>query len=467
MSERDQLYTKETYNIKYMRELQEYFDAYSYALINEIFVGVAVNLGMSSSDAYKLAKNNPNDLKKANFFKSIFNKFKDIFKHKVPKFRYDKKLYNDGKPMTPKQWQKFNRSLSDFWSEHANKVAEDVGIKSYLLGRDTTEYREKKKPYKNKSLEQVNNEQYNGDMPSTIADAYKNYDFTNKEKQLNNKSLSNIAMYVQQTDNKLQEAIRQQIQSGLDNNKTPQEVASDLFWRVEKGEEFQDTSNYTAESLRKNWGRIAQTEMNVVHEEGILAPYDTQAMESMKDSKKAVYFIRTGGNCRWCVSKRGTVVRLVPTEIVKDTKDESLKNMGINDPHTNIAIWHGKNNIGLREKDFLVCCPAHPYNVATFVPFDPGKQEYNQKTDDVEYKPKKKQFVPQMKDYSYKSREEKKDRKPKNIGGGKVQFNNNTYIAVEPSDFNKQLEEWRKDPSKPIPVNINSPQYKDIFSQAI
>ncbi len=464
MAEKEQLYKKEEYDVKYMRELLEYWEAYSYALINEIYTGVAINLGMPSDKAYKLAKNNPKELKKAGFFSSIFDKFKTIFSYKVPKFRYKKKnLYNEGKPLTPKQWEGFNKYMSDFWTEHANKVAEDMGIKAYMLGTETTKYREKKKPYKNKSLQQINIE-FDGEMPANITEAYRKYDFTNSEKKINNKALSDIAMYVTQTDNQLQEAIRQQIQLGIENNKGPQEIASDLYWQVEKNENL--VNKYTAEALRKNWSRIASTELADVYETGILAPYESQAMESMDDSKKAVYFARSGGTCKWCLSKRGTIVRLVPTSIVKDTKDESLRNMGINDPVTDIAIWPGKNNIGLKQADWLICCPAHPHNVATFIPIDPGEQEYNQKTDDVEYKSKKERFVPQMEDYSSKSREEKKDRKPKKIGGGKVSFNNNIYIGVQPDEYNEKLEKWRKNPSMPIPVNINSPQYRELFGAA-
>ena len=138
---------EEKFDVKYMAELVEYWNAYNFALINEIFTGVAINLGMSSKKAYKLAKQKPGDLRKANFFSNIFDKFKIIFKHKVPKFRYKKKIYGDGKPMTPEQWDKFNKSITDYWKKHANRVAEDIGIKSFMLGRETTNFRKNKKPY--------------------------------------------------------------------------------------------------------------------------------------------------------------------------------------------------------------------------------------------------------------------------------------------------------------------------------
>lgn len=452
---------QEQFETKYMRDIQEYMNAYFYSLITEIYVGVGVNLGLSSKDAYRMAKSKPGELQKANFFKNIFDKFKGIFSYKVPKFRYKKKIYGDGKPMTPKQWDKFNAAIDRYWRDNSEKVSEDMAIKSYMLGRDTTEYREKKKPYKRKSLFQVDFDQYDGDMPSSIAEAYKNYDFTNSEKKIINKSYSNIAMYVTQTNNDIKEAIRQNVEIGIDNNKSPVEIASDLYWS------FKDSPvrEFTAEAQRRDWNRIASTEMASVYEAAVLAPYESKAMESMKDPEKAQYFVRTGGTCEYCLSVRGTIVRLIPRDIA-DISTESLRSIGIKDPNTDIYIYTGKNNIGRKRKDWQVCCPAHPYNKATFVPIDPGEQEYNQKTDDVEYKPKKERFVPQMKDYSDRSREEKKDRKPKDIGGGKVQYNNNVYVAVDPDEYNTKLEESRKNPSLPIPVNKNSPSYRRIFGEA-
>jgi len=465
--ELEQLEEKEQYDVKYMSELRIYWNAFSYALINEIYVGVAINLGISEKEAYKLAKSRPGDMQKASFFKSIFNRFKNIFKHKVPRFRYKKPIWNKEKGMTPKQWEVFNKSVSDYWKKNSGVVSEDIAIKSFLLGKKTTEYREEKKSYKNKSLEQVSSEQYDGDMPDTIVEAYKKYDFKNYEKKIMNRSYNNIAMYVTETDNKIQEAIRQQIQTGIENNKSPVEVASDLYWNVEKNEAL--VNGETAESMRKDWNRISSTEMATVYEEGILAPYEAEAMESLKDPSKAQYFVRTGGTCEWCLSKRGTIVRLVPTSIVTDVKNESLSAMGFEDPNTDIAIWVGKNNVGLKRNkqvdEWMICCPSHPFNVATFQPIDIGSEEYDQKTDDVILAPKKDQFEFKI-NFTEKSKEEKKERKPKLISKDKVEMNNNTYVAVEPGEYNKKLEEWRNNPQGSIPINTSSPSYKRIFGAA-
>lgn len=461
---------KEQYDVKYIRELLEYTNIYFYSLINEIYVGVAVNLGISENNAYKLAKNNPNKLEKANFFKSVFNKFKSIFKHKVPKFRYKKKkIWGDGKkPMTPEQWDKFSDAIDRYWSEHANKVAEDMAIKSHELGKQTTRFRYEKKPYKNKSLFQVNFEQYDNNMPSDLVSAYKNYDFSNAEKNALNKQSSSIAMHVKETGTKIEEAIRHQIQTGLDDNLSPAEVASNLYWNVEKNENL--VNQYTAEAMRKNWGRIANTEMASVYEAGILSPYEAQAMESLKEPEKAVYLIFTGGSCSWCKAHQGVLVRLVPLSIVTDTANDSLQTMGIKDPNTDIAVWIGKNNINYKETkaihEWRICTPAHPNNVATLQPIDPETEIFNEKTGDVEKRLEKKKFVPPQVDYSQKTKEEKEWRKPTFVGANLVRYNNNVYEAVDPSDFNKRLEESRKNSQLPIPVNKVSPQYRQIFDEA-
>ena len=233
-TELDQLQEKEQYDVKYIAELQEYWNTYMYALINEIYVGIGINLGLPEKTAYKIAKTNPKILQKAGFFKSIFDKFKGIFTYKVPKFRYQDPLYNDGDPMTDNQWKIFDKYIDNFFQNHAKKVAEDIGIKSYMLGSETSNFREKKKSYKNKSLYQVDFDQYDGNMPKTLVDAYHNYDFSHAEKDTLNQSLSKISMYVNETNNSIKEAIRHQIQNGLENNKSNIEIASDLYWNVEE-----------------------------------------------------------------------------------------------------------------------------------------------------------------------------------------------------------------------------------------
>lgn len=452
---------KEKYETKYIRELIEYYVSYGQAIIEEIYVGIGIALGLSEKEAYKLAEKNPNKLEKARFFEFIFNKFKSIFKHKPEKFRPKKNLIPlKDSPLTPDQWDKFNSNLDKYWKNEADKITGDLSTKGFLLGKETTNFKQKKKPYKNKSLYQVVKDQFKGDMPDTIEKAYRKYDFTNSEKKIINKSLSNVSMYVTQTNNEIKESIRKIVNKGIEDGKTSVQIASNLYWNVEKDKNL--TNKYTAETLKHNWNRIAATELAYVYEAGVLAPYESQAMESMENPEKTVYFVRTGGTCDWCESKQGTLTRMVPADIITDSKNESLKEMGIHDPNTDIAIWFGKNNVGLKQKDWLIACPAHPYNVATFTPIDLKEEFYNPKTGEVEKRQKKEKFVPQI-----KQEEKAKDfRKPTFIGDNLVRVGMNVYEAVDPDEYNKKLEISRKNPTVPIPVNKNSPAYSRIFEAA-
>lgn len=444
---------------KYLEDLIEYFSTYVSAVINEIFVGIGVNLGLSEKEAYKLAKTDPNKLEKANFFNNVFEKFKNIFKYRIPKFRLKKQVFNNGKPLSEAQWKIINESISKYWKENTQKITEDATVKGFILGRNTSKYRKAKVDNTGKSLSEIIKQERK--IPDNFKTAYENYDFKNSEKNAMNRAFSNIAMYVSSTEDGVKQAIRKNITEGINDNKTATEIASDLFWNVQR-----ETGNETAESVRKNWHRIAATEMNSIFEAGILAPYEAEAMEGLKKGK-GVYFVRVGGSCDWCVPRQGTLVRLVPLSIVADTGDESLKSMGIDDPYTDIAIWVGKNNVGLKKQDWKICCPAHPHNRASFSPIDLDTQEYDPKLKRVVDKTPKELEKYKIRPAEHlKTPEEKEERKPRYISENRVQFNRNIYEAVSPSEADRKLEAWRRDNSLPIPVQIGSPQYKRIFEQA-
>ena len=205
------------------------------------------------------------------------------------------------------------------------------------------------------------------------------------------------------------------------------------------------------------------TEMASVYESGILAQHESEAMESLKDSRKAQYFVFSGGSCKWCQGHQGILTRLVPANIVTDTSDDSLKSMGINDPNTDIASWIGKNNIGFKQASWRITTPAHPHNVATMKPIDIETEYYNEKTGEVELRQKKQKSLPKQVDYSSQIKSEKEIRKPKKMGDNLVEMNGNIYEAVSADDYNRKLEESKKDRTLPIPVNTNSPAYKRIF----
>lgn len=449
---------------KYFEDLLEYFDAYVKVVINEIFVGIGVSLGLPEKEAYKLAKTDPKKLEKANFFSNIFEKFKNIFKHKVPKFRIKQNIFNNGKPLSEQQWAVINKSISDYWKKQTQPVVEDATVKAYVLGIKTAKMRRDGKPQTGKSLIEIlkkEKEEKGEDFSSKFEEAYRSYDFKNSEKNAMNKAFSNIAMYVSETETDVREAIRKNITEGINEGKSPTEVASDLYWNVQK-----ETGQKTAESVRKNWSRIAATEMNNIFEAGILAPEEARAMESLKNPEKAVYFIRTGGTCDWCVPRQGTLVRLVPSSIVPGDTD-SLKAMGIDDPNTDIAIWIGKNNIGRKKADWWICCPAHPWNRASFSPIDLKTQEYDKKLGRVVDKvPESLRRYGIKDDRSFTTPEYKESKKPKKIGDNLVRFYDSVYEAVEPEDIKRKDELWKKDPSLPIPISKNTNQYKRIFGNA-
>jgi hypothetical protein len=453
---------KEIQPVKYIRELEEYFNEYGQALIEEIYIGIGIALGLSESQAYKLAEKDPKKLEKAGIFSSVFDRMKSVFKKvKIPKFRLDKKLKPlSESPLTPDEWNTINQSLDRYWQKEANRITGDVSAKAFMLGRETAGFRMKKKPYQNKSLYQVVTEQFKDGIPESIEEAYKKYDFKDSEKKILNRAFSNTAMYVTQANNDIKEGIRQIVNQGIEEGKSNTEIASDLYWGVEKDEA--NMNKYTAESLKRSWNRVAQTEMAMIYEAGVLASHESEAMTSIKDPSRAQYFVRTGGTCEWCRSVRGTVVRLIPSDIAADISGESLKSAGIDDANTDIAIWPGKNNVGREQKDWLIACPAHPYNVATFVPINLKTEFYNPKTDDIEKRQVKQKYVPQME----KLERPKDYRKPTKIEDGLVRVGSNTYEAVAPQDFNRKLEAWRKDNTKPIPVNTSSQQYLRIFEVA-
>ncbi len=460
---------REIHDVKYIRELHEYWNAYMFSVINEIYVGVGIGLGLSEDQAYNLIQKNPYTLTKATFFKNIFYKFRKIFSYKTTKFRPDKKTFGTGKkPMNENQWRIFYETLDRYWKEHVEPVTEDVVIKGHILGKETTQFRKKKKPYKNQSLYQIDFDQYNGDMPKRIDEAYRKYDFSNSEKKILNQSFSSVAMNVQNINNEIKEAIRTQVVNGISNGKSHSMIASDLYWYVQKDEKL--NNKYSAESLRRNWNRISQTEMASVYEAGILAPYESQAMESLRDIGKACYFVFSGGTCPWCRAHQGTLVRMIPSSIVIDPSDDSLKSMGIHDPNTDIAVWIGKNNVGFRENKSVhgwrICTPAHPYNVATLKPISIEDEFYNEKTGEVEKRQEKQKHIPQSIDYSYQSKEEKDYRKPTFIDTDIVRYNNNIYERVRPDEYKKRKAEWDKNNSLPIPVSMDSTRYDKIFGSA-
>jgi hypothetical protein len=441
---------------RYVEDLILYYQTYVSAVINEIFVGIGISLGQSEKQAYAMIKTDPKKLEKA-FFKDVFDKFKNVFKHRIPKFRIKQNVFNNGKPLSEKQWETINKSITDYWKQNTADITEDVVTKAYVLGIKSSKYRKSKIDNTKKTLPEIIK---NNPIPDKFAEAYKRYDFKNSEKNAMNKAFSSIAMYVSDTGDGIKQAIRKNITEGINEGKTPVQIASDMYWNIQK-----ETGQQTAESVRKNWNRISATEMNSVFEAGILAPEEGRAMESLKTGK-GVYFVRTGGTCSFCVPLQGTIVRLLPESIV-DRSTDSLKEIGIDDPITDTYIWIGKNNIGRKRPEWWNCVPGHPWNRATYQPFNPDTQEYEPKFGRVVDKvPESLRRYGIKRDTSFATPEYKESKKPVKISDNLVRFYDSIYEAVDREDYSKKLEQWKKDPSLPIPVSRSSTDYKQIFGNA-
>lgn len=457
-----QVEQKEYQEVKYIRELTEYWSAYVSSVINEIFVGIGTTLGISENEAYKLIKNDPSKLEKAGFFKSIFEKFKNIFKYRVKKFRPKVKLFNkDGSVIDEKRWQKVQDDIHDFWVKQTQKNSEDMTLKGFILGKKTSKYREeKKKNFENKSFEQIDEEEYKNKMPSRIEEIYA--DLKPSERRTMNKALSRVAMHVADVENKVKSSIRKNVVQGLNAGKSPTQIASDLYWNVQGG------SKQSADVLRRDWTRIAETEVQSIYEAGILAPHEEEARESIENQEKAQYFVYTGGTCKWCKSQQGTIVRLLPEDFIRDKNNDSLSSMGIDDDFTDIAVWIGKNNVGrysYKEPYWQITTPAHPHGVATLHPIDFEKEFYNEKTGRVEDKLTQYSGIPKKKDFAF-TPEEIENRKPHFVGDNRVMFNENLYERVSPDEYKSALKKWNDNPNLPIPVSAGTTSDRQIFEAA-
>jgi hypothetical protein len=442
--------------VKYIRELQEYWTEFVSAVIAEIFVGVSVNLGMDEKEAYSLSVSNPAELKKSIFDKT-FERFKNIFSYTIPKFRIrGKRLFGGGKPLSPAEWNAINNYIDKYWNNTLSKVNDDVTAKAFLAGINTAKFRRENVPYQDMSLYQLNFDQYKGKMPRTIESAYKAFDFENADNQERYLSdcRENIAIHVQNTKDDVKEAIRVQVKRGLDDGKSATQIASDLYWQVEKDPD----NKFTADRIKKNWKRIAITEMQSVYEAAALSQYEGMAAESLKDSSKAQYFVFTGGTCDWCTPRLGTLVRLIPKSLAKSLSSDRLSDAGIKDPNTDIAVWVGKNNVGLKKKDWMICTPAHPHNAATLSPIDLANEYYDEKDGRVKRIQKKSDYIPQQKRVEIKNERER-------ISDNTVKLGDNTYTAVSHSDYDRKLSEWKKNRTGAIPVDRDSTDYIRIFRE--
>ncbi|MDA8087743.1 MAG: hypothetical protein M0Z75_13695 [Nitrospiraceae bacterium] len=478
-------------SLKYLEDLADDLSAYISAVILNVFHGVVRNLGIP--DPENMAVKPPEQLSKG-ILSGLVDKIRGyIGKHLHPKpFTVrGMNLYKKGRPMTQSQWDKFEDQVVQYMRPYLNGVNEEMAVKGVLLALASAEAENQQKrvhEYGKKSYEQVEHEV--GPLPRTFSEASSHRRVNKEIEKTITRAYAGAAQYVQGVKDDVREAIRQQVVKADKLGLTPQELASNLYWMKD---ENPDLKQYTAQALLRDWRRVANTELAMIHEQGKMAAYEDQAMHSMRDQSKAVYMIFTGGTCPWCQAHQGRVARLIPMEMVGGEDDDSLSSRGIKDPHTDIAVWQGKNNVGYRQAQWRLCTPAHPWNKAHLVRFHPEAESYNEDTGRIEYKNTKdmEQYLPD--DFKRELDEERErirqredqqeadrtagvhkrdieyiDRSGTPAGtdrGGRplATVNGTLYVGVPAEDFGAELEAWRRDRTRPIPVAENQREYSQIF----
>jgi hypothetical protein len=393
-------------DLKYLQDLSDELTNYLSTIIISIYDGVTRNIGQKPEPL-------PKDLKKALLprFAKLGLKLKGIIGRSI-KQKPDKpfvirnlNLYKKGKPLTNRQWEEFNKQVLEFLRPHIDGIAEEMAVKGVLLSMASNEAeRQKKNPedYGKKSYKQVENTYFGGAIPDTIRGTNARFNLSKNVKKSLALSYNHVADYVTNVNDELRTSIKQQVIAAHRTGKSARELASDLYWqKVDKPE----MKKYTAEINARDWRRLAFQELAMIHESGKLAQYEDQAERSVDNPDEALYFVFIGaGICKWCDPRLGTVVRLVPMELVKNEADDSLLSFGLKDSYTNIAIWNGKNNIGYKQAQWRICTPAHVNCSCTFARIDPVTQEWDKKTKRIKYKHGQK-FEKYLPDWFVKERE--------------------------------------------------------------
>jgi hypothetical protein len=480
-------------DLKYLEDVAEDLSNYMSTVILNVFHGVTRNLGVKDPETFSVKP--PEQLSKG-ILSSLVDKIRGYIGsnlHPKPFVVKGMNLYKKGKPLTQSQWDKFEDQVTQYMRPYLNGINEEMAVKGVLLALASAEAENQQKrvhEYGKKSYEQV--EQEFGPFPRTFKDATSHKRVNKEIEKTMHRAYAGAAQYVQKVKDDVREAIRQQVVKADKLGLSSQELASNLYWMKD---ENPDLKNYTAQALLRDWRRVANTELAMIHGQGKMAAYEDQAMQSMRDQAKAVYMLSVGGTCKWCAAHQGRVLRLIPLELVGDESDDSLSSRGIKDPHTDIAVWQGKNNVGYRQAAWRLCEPPHPWGKMHMVRFHPEAETYNEDTGRIEYKSTKEmeQYLPE--DFKHEldegreriqEREAQKeadraagihkrdieyiDRSGTPAGtdqGGRplATVGGQIYVGVPASDFAAELEAWRRDRTRPIPVAENQREYSQIFKE--
>ena len=490
---------EQEYNaLTYLRELIEDATMYYSIVIVNVFHGVSENIGVKNPD--RLAQKPPEAVVKGflDGFNELYRKFRKKIISRTPTKFTIRKLKLLKKDMTDADWKKFEKQLDDYLGKHGDTLSTSISVKSVLLALASAEEEKKRQnpeDYGKKSLEQIEKEYYDGRIPETIEEA-KSRGFSDRYTLKSiDESKHSIAQYVRTTNEKIKNAIRDKVEEAIRNGKTPKELASDLYWMKKEDPKFKKIDPKTAQSLIRDWHRIAVTEMMMAHSRGKLSAYEKQAKESIKRPELAIYYCFVGGTCDWCVPHHGTILRHVPKELVTDENSDSLKSMGIRDPYTDIAVWIGKNNVGFKKPAWRVCTPAHPWNTAQLARIYPDAQAYNRKTGKIEYKTHLEGLLPEDMEERQRKIEKKRDEMqrqaemdrthnvhkplkdyvqetPQSVvigtdtAGRKIVSHGGTmYVEVSAEDYKARLAEWRENRHLPVPVAMGTQDHDRIFGR--
>lgn len=485
-------------DFKYMSDFLNQVEVFVSSLILNIYHGFTNGIGIpKKTDPFR-----------QNFTERMSKVYKElqplIFGRDLPDPRHhpfqmkQNILYNPkGKPISLEKWESFNHEVIKYLKPYIHGVAEEMAVKGMMLALATAEMEKQKKrieKYGKYSYEQIEDEHYRGYIPESMKTMKERVKVGKTVERSMLQSYDRAAMYVQGVSDNVREAIRQQVVSAYQEGKSVQQLASDLYWLKKSDDE--ELKKHSADELIRDWQRVASTELAFIHSDGKLSAYEDQAYDSLEDNKKAVYFVFTGGTCKWCTLRHGTIVRFVPVSIVSDFANDSLSAMGIDDPYTDIAIWIGKTNVGYKMPEWRICCPPHPWGTAHFARIYPDSEYYDKESgrirsraarDYEKYLPEnlQKEFKENDKARADKKSEVEADRekgihkKPKeyiekptggqvgtdSTGGKIVSWNDNLYVEVPKGEINSRMDEWRKNQHLPIPVEIGGKFHSQIFGK--
>lgn len=469
-------------HIQYVHELSDQYLKYMYALFVNVVSGVEENI------TGKRRIYNNDDLLKADV-KTIFGKikgWKNIIARKVlfplrPFKVMRLKLFKKNLP--EKDWEEFEDQVMRYVRPHIESSSEELSIKLIFMAMHFANEELKGNNLENHTYKEIEDKAFSGYIPDTFESMDHRYNVSDEIKSTMLSAYDRTAMYVKTASEDMRQSIKNIIIEGQKNNKSPSQVASDLYHRA--GEEIvhRDSVN----NKMTDWRRIAFTELPQIHADGHMAATDEYAKLGIQGKGKKIYKIFLGGTCEFCRSQQGVIMLQIPVSMVKGNTDK-LSDYGIKDDHTDRAVWTGKSNVGRKRSEWWTCVLAHPHNTARLITFDPETQVYDEKKRKIISKVKNpfEKYAPekylQMRDTlnaknvlreerKEKDRAEgiyKRDIEYREIGESKVSgniadVNGQKYKSVSDSDYSTELERWRKDKTLPIPVSKNHREHEDIF----